>query len=38
MITSTVVASAIDSVVFCTLAFYNVLSWDIIKTMILSQF
>ncbi|MEX7631981.1 VUT family protein, partial [Serratia marcescens] len=38
VITSTVVASAIDSVVFCTLAFYNVLSWDIIKTMILSQF
>ncbi|AGP46037.1 queuosine precursor transporter [Serratia plymuthica] len=38
VITSTVVASAIDSVVFCTLAFYNVLGWDIIKTMILSQF
>ncbi|CAI2417353.1 queuosine precursor transporter [Serratia ficaria] len=38
VITSTVVASAIDSVVFCILAFYNVLSWDIIKTMILSQF
>ncbi|CAI1003055.1 queuosine precursor transporter [Serratia quinivorans] len=38
VITSTVVASAIDSVVFCTLAFYNVLSWDIIKIMILSQF
>ncbi|EFE96561.1 queuosine precursor transporter [Serratia odorifera] len=38
VITSTVVASAIDSVVFCTLAFYNVLSWDIIQTMILSQF
>ncbi|SNY85534.1 queuosine precursor transporter [Serratia sp. JKS000199] len=38
VITSTVIASAIDSVVFCTLAFYNVLSRDIIKTMILSQF
>lgn len=38
VITSTMVASAVDSVVFCTLAFYNVLSWDIIKTMILSQF
>ncbi|AHG19629.1 membrane protein [Chania multitudinisentens RB-25] len=38
VITSTVVASAIDSVIFCTLAFYNVLSMDTIKIMIMSQF
>ncbi|KOC91553.1 queuosine precursor transporter [Winslowiella iniecta] len=37
VITSTVIASAIDSVIFCTLAFYNVLSSEIIKTMIISQ-
>ncbi|MFI8417073.1 queuosine precursor transporter [Serratia sp. NPDC078593] len=38
VITSTVVASAIDSVIFCILAFHNVLSIDTIKTMIISQF
>ena len=38
VITSTVMASAIDSIIFCMLAFYNVLSMDIIKTMIASQF
>lgn len=38
VITSTVVASAIDSIIFCTLAFYNVLSTDTIKAMIISQF
>lgn len=38
VITSTVVASAIDSVIFCTLAFYNVLSMETIKVMIMSQF
>ncbi|MBP2170093.1 putative integral membrane protein (TIGR00697 family) [Erwinia toletana] len=38
VITSTVIASAIDSVIFCTLAFYNVLSIETIKTMIMSQF
>ncbi|MEG3132844.1 queuosine precursor transporter [Rouxiella sp. T17] len=38
VITSTVVASVIDSILFCTLAFYNVLSFEIIKTMIFSQF
>ncbi|WJV63363.1 queuosine precursor transporter [Pectobacteriaceae bacterium CE70] len=38
VITSTVTASALDSIIFCTLAFYNVLSFEIIKEMILSQF
>lgn len=38
VITSTITASAVDSVIFCTVAFYNVLSFDVIKTMILSQF
>ncbi len=38
VITSNVIASAIDSVIFCTLAFYNILSADTIKTMIISQF
>jgi len=38
VITSNVIASAIDSVIFCTLAFYNVLSIDTIRTMIISQF
>ncbi|WJV55006.1 queuosine precursor transporter [Prodigiosinella aquatilis] len=38
VITSTVIASALDSIIFCTLAFYNVLSFEIIKEMILSQF
>ncbi|WKV52286.1 queuosine precursor transporter [Dickeya fangzhongdai] len=38
VITSTVTASAVDSVIFCTIAFYNVLSFDVIRTMILSQF
>lgn len=38
VITSTVVASAIDSVIFCSLAFYNVLSSETIKAMIISQF
>ncbi|WP_426817196.1 queuosine precursor transporter [Winslowiella sp. 2C04] len=38
VITSTVIASAIDSIIFCTLAFYNVLSTETIQTMIISQF
>lgn len=38
VITSNVIASAIDSIIFCTFAFYNVLSMDTIKTMIVSQF
>lgn len=38
VVTSTVVASAIDSIIFCTLAFYNVLNKDVIITMIISQF
>lgn len=38
VITSTVTASAVDSVIFCTIAFYNVLSADMIRTMIVSQF
>ncbi|MDL4912671.1 MAG: queuosine precursor transporter [Enterobacterales bacterium endosymbiont of Blomia tropicalis] len=38
VITSTVTASAIDSVIFCVLAFYDVLNMDVIKTMIVSQF
>ncbi|QHM72703.1 queuosine precursor transporter [Mixta intestinalis] len=38
VITSNVIASAIDSIIFCTLAFYGVLSMDTIKTMIVSQF
>ena len=38
VITSNVIASAIDSIIFCTLAFYNVLSIDTIRTMIISQF
>ncbi|EXU74119.1 queuosine precursor transporter [Erwinia mallotivora] len=38
VLTSSVVAIALDSVIFCTLAFYNTLSFDIIKTIILSQF
>ncbi|WP_192458884.1 queuosine precursor transporter [Musicola keenii] len=37
VITSTVTASAVDSVIFCTVAFYNVLSVDVIKVMIMSQ-
>ncbi|PIJ48599.1 hypothetical protein BL250_15430 [Erwinia sp. OLTSP20] len=38
VITSNVIASAIDSVVFCIIAFHNILSADTIKTMIISQF
>ncbi|WP_346826243.1 queuosine precursor transporter [Serratia inhibens] len=38
VITSTVVASAFDSIIFCSIAFYGVLGWDIIKEMILAQF
>lgn len=38
VITSNVIASAIDSIIFCTLAFHNILSIDTIKTMIISQF
>lgn len=38
VITSTIMASAIDSIIFCMLAFYHVLSMDVIKTMIISQF
>ena len=37
VITSTAVASAIDSIIFCTLAFYNILSIETINTMIISQ-
>lgn len=38
VITSNVIASAIDSIIFCSLAFYNILSIETIKTMILSLF
>ncbi|OON41759.1 hypothetical protein BTJ39_00930 [Izhakiella australiensis] len=38
VITSNVIASAIDSIIFCTLAFHNILSVDTIKIMIVSQF
>lgn len=37
VITSTAIASVLDSIIFCMLAFYNVLSMEIIKTMIISQ-
>jgi len=38
VLSSNVIASAIDSAIFCTLAFHNVLSMATIKTMIISQF
>lgn len=38
VITSNVIASAIDSIIFCALAFHNILSVDTIKTMIISIF
>ncbi|WP_340613512.1 queuosine precursor transporter [Xenorhabdus thailandensis] len=38
IITSTTVASALDSIIFCTLAFYNTLDSDTIKSIIFSQF
>lgn len=38
VLTSNVIASALDSAIFCTLAFHNVLSTETIKTMIISQF
>nr|WP_246432557.1 queuosine precursor transporter [Xenorhabdus indica] len=38
IITSTTIAAALDSVIFCTLAFYNTLDTDTIKTIIFSQF
>ncbi|MEQ2024909.1 queuosine precursor transporter [Xenorhabdus szentirmaii] len=38
IITSTTIAAALDSVIFCTLAFYNMLDADTIKTIIFSQF
>ncbi|MDX7985853.1 VUT family protein [Xenorhabdus sp. 12] len=38
IITSTTIAAALDSVIFCTLAFYNTLDADTIKVIILSQF
>lgn len=38
VITSNIIASAIDSIIFCTLAFYKVLSVDTIKSMIVSIF
>lgn len=37
VITSTAIASVLDSIIFCMLAFYNVLSMEVIKTMIISQ-
>ncbi|MGJ0624745.1 queuosine precursor transporter [Xenorhabdus bovienii] len=38
VITSTTVAAALDSIIFCTLAFYNTLDADTIKSIIFSQF
>ncbi|MBV4368526.1 queuosine precursor transporter [Erwinia sp. BNK-24-b] len=38
VLTSNIIASAIDSAIFCTLAFYKVLDMNTIKTMIISQF
>ncbi|GFN47287.1 queuosine precursor transporter [Candidatus Regiella insecticola] len=38
VIASTFFASAIDSIMFITIAFYNILDWDTIKIMIASQF
>ncbi|MBS9438873.1 VUT family protein [Photorhabdus noenieputensis] len=38
VITSTVIASAFDSIIFCSVAFYGVLGIDIIKEMIIAQF
>ncbi|MDE9563709.1 queuosine precursor transporter [Xenorhabdus bovienii] len=38
VITSTTVAAALDSIIFCTLAFYNTLDAGTIKSIIFSQF
>jgi len=38
VIASSTVAAALDSIIFCTLAFYNTLSADVIKSIIISQF
>jgi len=38
VITSSVCAAAIDSIIFCSIAFYGVLSLPTIKAMIVSQF
>ncbi|OTA19826.1 membrane protein [Xenorhabdus beddingii] len=38
VITSTTIAAALDSIIFCTLAFYNTLDADTIKSIIFSQF
>ncbi|UAN65793.1 queuosine precursor transporter [Serratia sp. JSRIV006] len=38
VLTSTLIASAIDSILFITIAFYGVLSWNVMEVMILTQF